>query len=254
MLLIPVIDIKDGKSVRMIEGLADKTVYYSESPLSMARLFRKENFKVLQITDLDGAYHGEMKNYELIRHITESVGIPVQLGGGIRNYDVAKKLIEDLGVYRIILATAAVDNLPLVEKLVAEYSSSKVIVSIDVRDGYLVKTRWTERTDIKGIDLALKIKAIGIQRIIYQDVSRIGTLKGPNLSGLKEMAEATGLKITAAGGIGGYPDLKKLQQLEPIGVDSAILSRALYENKFPCQAIWRNAEKNDTSLELPNVR
>jgi len=254
MLLIPVIDIKDGKSVRMIQGLADKTVYYSESPLTMARLFRKENFKVLQITDLDGAYHGEMKNYELIRHITESVGIPVQLGGGIRNYDVAKKLLEDLGVYRIILATAAVDNLPLLEKLVAEYSSSKIIVSIDVREGYFVKTRWTEKTKIKGIDLALKVKEIGVQRIIYQDVSRIGTLKGPNLSGLKEMAEATGLKITAAGGIGGYPDLKKLQQLEPIGVDSAILSRALYENKFPCQAIWRNAEKNDTSLELPNVR
>lgn len=254
LLLIPVIDIKDGKSVRMIEGLADKTLYYSDSPLTMARLFRRENFKVLQITDLDGAYYGKMKNFDLVKHITESVGIPVQLGGGIRSYEIAKQLIEELGVYRIILATAAIDNIPLVEKLLSDYSPSKIIVSIDVKNGYFVKTRWTEKTNIKGINLALQMKSLGVERIIYQDVSRIGTLQGPNLDGLKEMAEATGLKITAAGGIGGYPDLKKLQQLEPLGVDSAILSRALYENKFPCQVIWRDAEKYDTSLELPKVK
>lgn len=253
MLVIPVIDIKDGKSVRVLEGLADKTMYYSESPFTMARLFRKENAKVLHITDLDGAYYGKMKNYELIKHITENVGIPVQLGGGIRSYDIAKQLLDELGIYRLVVGTAAVDNVLLVEKLLAEYSPAKIIISIDVREGYFVKTGWTEKTNVKGVDLALKMKAMGVRRFIYQDVSRIGTLQGPNVEGLKEIAMKTGLKVTAAGGVGSYPDLKKVQELEPYGVDSVIISRAFYENKFPCQAIWREAEKNDTSLELPEV-
>lgn len=253
MLVIPVIDIKDGKSVRVLEGLADKTMYYSQSPITMARLFRKENFKVLHLTDLDGAYYGKMKNFDLIKHITESVGIPVQLGGGIRSYDIAKQLLDELGIYRLVLGTAVVDNFPLVEKLLSEYSPAKIIVSIDVRDGFFVKTGWTQITDVKGVDLALKMKAMGVQRIIYQDVSRIGTLQGPDVEGTKEIAVTTGLKVTAAGGIGSYADLKKIQVLEPFGVDSVIMSRALYENNFPCQAIWREAEKSDPSLELPEI-
>src|ERR1700674_1505400 len=101
MLVIPVIDIKNGKCVRVVEGLADKTMYYSESPLVMARLFRKENAKVIHITDLDGAYHGVRQNDNIIKKITDSVGIPVQLGGGIRSYEIAERLIKDIGVYRI---------------------------------------------------------------------------------------------------------------------------------------------------------
>src|SRR5205085_3746243 len=117
MLVIPVIDIKDGKCVRVAEGLADKTLHYSESPLMMARLFRKENAKVLHITDLDGAYHGIRRNDGEIKKITETVGIPVQLGGGIRSYAVAEKLINDLGVYRIVIGTSAIDDIELVQRL-----------------------------------------------------------------------------------------------------------------------------------------
>jgi len=253
MLVIPVIDIKQGKSVRMLEGLEDKTLYYSDSPLTMARLFRKENAKCIHITDLDGALQGNMVNYLTIKEIVKEVGIPVQLGGGVRSFEVARKLIEDLGVYRLVLGTAIVDNLSIVEQILNKFSPSKVIVGVDVRDGYFVKTGWTEKTDIKGLDLALKVKSMGVQRIIYQDVSRVGTFAGPNIEGLKEIALKTGLKVTAAGGIGGYPDLKRVQELEPLGVDSVMISRALYENKFPCQQIWRELEKVDTSLELPKV-
>jgi phosphoribosylformimino-5-aminoimidazole carboxamide ribotide isomerase len=254
MLVIPVIDIKNGKSVRMIEGLEDKTIYYSDSPLTMARLFRKENAKCLHITDLDGAFSGEMNNYETIKNIVNNIGIPVQLGGGIRTIDIARKILNELGVYRIVLGTAVVEKIHLVEKLIKDYSSSKFIVSIDVRDGFFVKTGWSEKTNVNGIDLALQMKSIGIQRIIYQDVSRVGTLSGPNVDGLKEIAEKTGLRITAAGGIGGYEDLKKVQDLEPYGVDSVMMSRAIYENRFPCQQIWREFEKMDTSLDLPKVK
>lgn len=253
MLVIPVIDIKNGKSVRMIEGLEDKTLYYSDSPLTMAQLFRKENAKCLHITDLDGALQGDMVNYNIIKEIVDKVGIPVQLGGGVRSLEIARRLIEELGIYRLVLGTAIVDNLQIIEKILNEYSHSKVVISIDVRDGYFVKTGWSEKTDIKGIDIALKVKSMGVQRIIYQDVSRVGTFAGSDIEGLKEIAVKTGMKVTAAGGIGGYPDLKKVQELEPYGVDSVMMSRALYENKFPCQQIWREIEKIDTSLELPKA-
>lgn len=252
MLVIPVIDIKNGKSVRMIEGLEDKTMHYSDSPLTMARLFRKENAKCLHITDLDGALSGEMINYKVIKEIVDTIGIPVQLGGGIRTYDSAKKILEELGVYRIVLGTAVVEKPHLVEKLLNEFSPSKIVIGIDTRNGYFVKTGWRETTGIKGIDLAVKMKSLGVYRIIYQDVARVGVLSGPDIEGLKEVSK-TGLKITAAGGIGGYEDLRKVQDLEPLGVDSVMMSRAIYENRFPCQQIWREVEKKDTSLDLPKV-
>jgi phosphoribosylformimino-5-aminoimidazole carboxamide ribotide isomerase len=254
MLVIPVIDIKDGKCVRVVEGLADKTMYYSESPLVMARLFRKENAKVIHITDLDGAYHGVRQNDDIIKKITESVGIPVQLGGGIRSYEIAERLIKDIGVYRIVIGTSAINDIQLIQRLLKDFGSSKIIISVDVRDGFVVKDGWLNTTDIKGIEFALGMKAAGVQRIIYQNISRVGSLLGPDIEGLLEMAMTAGLKITAAGGIGSYQDLKKVQDLEKFGVDSVIMGRALYENKFPCQAIWREQEIIDTSLDLPKVK
>jgi len=254
MLVIPVIDIRDGKCVRMIHGLEDKTMLYAESPLNMARLFRRENAKCLHITDLDGALSGTMRNYDVIKEIVDEIGIPVQLGGGIRTLEIARQLIEELGIYRLVLGTAAVEKPELVEKMIDTFSPSKIIASIDVRDGYFVKTGWTLKTNITALELALQMKSLGVTRIVYQDVSKVGTLAGPDTAGLKEIAVKTAMRVTAAGGIGGYADLKKIMDLEPFGVDSVMMSRAIYENKFPCQAIWREIEKKDTSLELPKVR
>ena len=173
-------------------------------------------------------------------------------GGALRTYNIAKKILEELGVYRIVLGTAVVEKPHLVEKLLKDFSPSKIVIGIDTRNGYFVKTGWRETTGIKGVDLAKKMKSLGVYRIIYQDVSRVGVLTGPDIEGLKEVSK-TGLKITAAGGIGGYEDLRKVQDLEPLGVDSVMMSRAIYENRFPCQQIWREVEKKDTSLDLPQV-
>lgn len=254
MLVIPVIDIRNGESVRMVEGLEDKTMYYSESPLNMARLFRKENAKVIHITDLDGAVSGKRKNYELIKEITESVGVPIQLGGGIRTYEIAEQLIRELGVYRIVIGTSAIDNIELIQNLVKDFGKSKIVISVDARNGFVTKDGWSNQTDIKALDFALGMKSLGVERIIYQDVTRVGSLVGPDIHSLKQIAMQTGLKVTAAGGISSYSDLRKLQELEKFGVDSIMMSRALYENKFPCQTIWRQMEKLDTSLELPKVK
>lgn len=253
MLVIPVIDIKDGKCVRVIQGLSENTEFYSESPINMAKLFRKENFKCLHITDLDGAVQGTMKNFDLIKEITGSVDIPVQLGGGIRDFETAKKIITELGVYRIVIGTAALTNKGLIEKLLKEFSPNKLVVCIDEKLNNVVIDGWINYANITPVDFAIQMGEIGVTRIIYQDVTRVGNLSGPHIPRLIEIAEKTNMKITSAGGISSFSDLKKLKEIEHLGIDSAMISRALYDNQFPCQRIWRDAESKDVSLDLPNV-
>lgn len=253
MLIIPVIDIKDGKCVRVIEGHFDTSRYYCESPVTLARLFRKENFKTLHITDLDGALDGEMKNYSIVKEISDSIDIPIQYGGGVRDLTTARKIIEDLGVYRLVIGTGALTNPDLLTELLNLYGPAKLVVCIDEKLNNVVKNGWIDYADITPLSFAKKMDEIGIQRIIYQDVTRVGNFSGPHLSRLIEIGEQTNLKITSAGGVGSYKDLKTLMGLLKYGVDSAMVSRALYENKFPCQQMWRDIETEDISLDLPSV-
>lgn len=253
MLVIPVIDIKDGKCARVFEGHNNLSQYYCESPIKVARLFRKENFKTIHITDLDGAVNGEMRNYGTIKEIVDTVDVPVQLGGGIRNFDNAKKIIEELGVYRIVLGTAAIVNPDIVEKILVNYSPSKLVVGIDEKLNNVVKNGWIDYADITPLEFAKRMDSMGVKRIVYQDVTRVGNFSGPHIHRLKEIGENTKLKITAAGGIGNFRHLKMLDELKDYGVDSVMISKAIYENNFPCQNIWRDIEREDISLDLPKV-
>ncbi len=253
MLIIPAIDIIDGKCVKKFEGLFETTEYYSESPINTVKLFRKENFKTIHITDLDGAVRGDMRNYDVIKQITKCVDIPIQLGGGIRDYDTAKKVITELGVYRIVLGTASISNPDLVKEIIKDFGASKVIIGIDEKDNKVMMDGWIHSFPSTVLDFAFLMKDLGVKRIIYQDISRVGSLQGPNLERLKEIGDKVKIKITSAGGIRDFRDLKSLQGLEGFGVDSVVVSRALYENKFPCQNIWREVERVDTSLDLPSV-
>jgi len=253
MLVIPVIDIKNGKGVRILQGLDDKTEYYQETPVKIAKLFRKENFKALHITDLDGAIEGKMKNYDIIREICHSVDIPIQLGGGIRDIETVKKMFNELGVYRVIIGTAAITNPDFIKELLDKYSASKIIIGIDEKLNNVVTNGWINYANISPLDFAKYVESFGIKRIIYQDVTRVGNCCGPFLGRIKEIAENTKLKITSAGGIGCYADLKSLMDLKLPSVDSVMISRALYENNFPCQILWRDIEKLDISLDLPGV-
>ena len=253
MLVIPSIDLEDNKCVRIFKELHETTQYYSESPVTVAKLFRKENFKTIHITDLDGVRYGEMKNYDTIKKISESVDIPIQLGGGIRNFEIAKKMFNELGVYRIVIGTGAITNPNMLTQLLKDYSSSKIIVGIDEKLNNVVTNGWINFANITPLDFAKQMESLGVSRIIYQDVTRVGNLSGPNVERLIEISENTNLKITAAGGICNYKDLKKIRDLEIKNIDSVLISRALYENKFPCQILWRDLEREDTSLELPNV-
>lgn len=254
MLAIPVIDIKEGKCFRVISGLEDETMFYCESPVKIAKLFRKENFKCIHITDLDGAVYGEMRNYPVIKEITRSVDIPVQLGGGIRDFDTAQKMINELGVYRIVIGTGAITNPDMIKKILGEFSPSKLVIGIDEKLNNVVTDGWINYADITPLDFAVYMEQLGVKRIIYQDVTRVGNFSGPFIQRLKEIADATNLKITAAGGIGNYSHLKLLIDMNVPNVDSVMISRALYENRFPCQAIWRDIERVDKSLDLPKVK
>lgn len=255
MLVIPVIDIQNGKCTRSVQGHFESSDFYSNDPVKVARLFRKENFKCIHITDLDGAVKGEMQNFPIIKEICSTLDVPVQLGGGIRDFEMAQKIIEELGVYRIVIGTAAITHPGLIERIISEYSPSKLVIGIDEKLNNVVTNGWVNYANITPLGFAKMMDGLGVKRIIYQDVTRVGNCTGPFIARLQEIAENTNnLKITSAGGIGGYSHLKMLTDMKNPKIDSVMLSKALYENKFPCQTIWRDTERVDTSLELPKVK
>lgn len=255
MLAIPVIDIHNGKCMRLIHGHYESTNFYSDNPVTVARLFRKENFKCIHITDLDGAVEGEMRNFPIIKEICKTLDVPVQLGGGIRDFETAKKIIEELGVYRIVIGTAAITDPGLITKLLDVFSPSKLVIGIDEKLNNVVTNGWINYANITPLEFAKMMDNIGVRRIIYQDVTRVGNCTGPFIERLLEIANSTrNLKITSAGGIGNYSHLKMLTDLKNPKIDSVMMSKSIYENNFPCQAIWRDTERADTSLELPKVK
>ncbi len=247
MLIYPAIDLSGGKCVRLIQGVAGTEKIYCDDPVKMAVLWRGENFKTIHAVDLDGAFGGSMKNFEVIRRMVDAVDIPIQVGGGIRTLDQCERLFT-AGVSRVVIGTMALENPDLLGELVAKYTASRIVVGIDAKNG-IVKTKgWTEDSGVTAVSLGLNMKSLGIKRIVYTDIARDGMMIGPNIDAIREMALKTGLRITASGGVSGYRDLLKLAPLEQVGVDSIIIGKALYENKFPCQALWRDVEKDLTDL------
>lgn len=238
MLVIPAIDLRDGKCVRLYQGSYQQETIYYDDPVKMAKLWRVQNARVLHVVDLDAARGGHEENRKVVRAICEELDIPVQLGGGIRTMaDIEEAL--DLGVYRVIIGTAAVRDPDLVTEAVKRYSCSRIVVGIDARDGDVRVDGWTEGSGVNAVDLAVDMEQRGVRRIVYTDISRDGTLQGPNLDGYRTLGKRLKLaRITASGGVGGYEDLIRLAELEPYRVDSVIIGRALYENRFPCQQFW----------------
>jgi phosphoribosylformimino-5-aminoimidazole carboxamide ribotide isomerase len=243
LLILPAIDIKDGRCVRLVQGVQGTEKIYSDDPVQMAILWRGENSKTLHVVDLDGAFGGKMKNLEVLQRMMKAVDIPIQIGGGIRTYDQVKQLFE-IGLYRVVLGTAAIDDPELVSRCVKDFGARKIVVGIDAKNGVVMTKGWQENTGIEAVSLALNMKSLGVCRIVYTDITRDGMLAGPNFEAIGDIAKKTGLKVTASGGVSNYQDLIKLQELEKFGVDSVIVGKALYENRFSCQALWRENEQS----------
>ena len=230
MIILPAIDIKDGKVVRLLQGRFDQVTQYGDDPLVMAKHWESLGAKYLHLVDLDGAQSGERKNAEVIKRIAKEVKIPVETGGGIRSRDVVDDYLKS-GVARVVLGTRVVqDRAFLVDVLKAW--GDRIAVSLDCSNGFIAQRGWVEMSTVKGIDLARDLVAMGLKYFIYTDIARDGAMTGPNIDGLKEMLKLAGVKIIASGGIKDIADIKALLALNSPNLYGAITGRAIYEGKL----------------------
>ncbi len=242
LLVIPSIDIKHGRTVRVVQGIPELNCKeYDSDPVEMAKIWRAENAKFLHIVDFDAAAEHSHKNLPIIKEICESVIIPVQYAGGIRGLDDVD-LIMSTGISRLVMSTIAIEKPEIFKKIFEKYGPTKISISLDIIDEQLVIKGRKIKTGIFYKDFAKKMSDVGVERFIVTDVLRNGILGGPNLIYSKEVAEITNTKVTLSGGIRNKDELMDVQNLMPLGIDSVIIGRALYENRFPCQKLWRVAE------------
>ena len=222
MIIYPAIDLRGGKCVRLLQGDYDQTTVYSDSPVEMAKKWESCGAEFLHVVDLDGARQ-EASNRAVICEIAKTLSIPVQTGGGIRTMDDVEELFSG-GISRVILGTVAVKDPDFVARATKEYGD-KIAVGIDAKDGYAAVSGWEEVSTWKAVDMALAMKKMGVCPIIYTDIATDGTLMGPNVAAMKEMAAATGIDVIASGGIG---NADHVRSLIGTGVEGVITGRALY--------------------------
>ncbi|HYF01894.1 MAG TPA: HisA/HisF-related TIM barrel protein [Patescibacteria group bacterium] len=243
LLVIPAIELRDGVCLRCIQGEPGMEQLYSAlktHPEELVKLWRRENSKTIHITDVNAIETHDLEtNVEMIAQIVRSVDIPVQLFSACATIDECEFWLEN-GIYRIILSVLPFKNGEKVTKLIQKYTPSRVVMGIRANNGNI--SGHPAFPEMKVDDCVIFARSLGFKRIVYTDVSWEGKLSGPDISVLKSIAENTGLRVTAAGGVASPEHLWALQALEPFGVDSVVIGRALYENRFPCQKIWRLAE------------
>jgi phosphoribosylformimino-5-aminoimidazole carboxamide ribotide isomerase len=223
MYIIPSIDIKDGKCVRLYQGDFERLTIYDDDPTAAARRWVEQGAQMLHVVDLDGARVGHPVNTHIILEIVQSVGVPVQVGGGLRD-EPAVLAALGLGVARVVLGTAAVQQPDLIERLVARYGD-EIAVGVDARNGIVATAGWTEQSQVTAPDLVAHMAKMGVRRVIYTDISRDGTLTEPNYAATRALVRPDGPAIIASGGVG---KLEHLRQLAEIGVEAAIVGKALY--------------------------
>jgi len=226
MLVIPAIDIKGGKCVRLVQGKMDQETVYSTNPVEVAKKWQSMGAEFLHLVDLDGAFAGEPKNSVAIEAIADAITIPFQVGGGIRDIE-AINLYLAMGASRIILGTTALEKTWFVRD-VCEQHHGQILVGIDARDGKVAIKGWEELTNKAAIELAKELEDAGVAGIIYTDISRDGMLKGPNIEGIKALAQSVKIPIIASGGVSNIEDIKRLKELESIGVVGVITGKAIY--------------------------
>jgi phosphoribosylformimino-5-aminoimidazole carboxamide ribotide isomerase len=223
MEIIPAVDIKGGKCVRLYQGDYSKETVFSEDPVAVALNWQAQGASRLHLIDLDGAASGEPLNIDIVEAIVKRVNLSVQLGGGIRDEAIVAKML-DIGVNRVILGTVAIENPDMVKRLCQKYGDA-IIVGIDARDGRVATHGWQKGTEVTALELGRSMADAGVRRLIYTDIIRDGTLTEPDFESISEMVKGVNLSIIAAGGISALDHLRKLRELR---VEGAILGRALY--------------------------
>jgi phosphoribosylformimino-5-aminoimidazole carboxamide ribotide isomerase len=230
VIIIPAIDIKDGRCVRLFQGEMDKETIYFESPLDAARHWAAEGASFIHIVDLNGAVEGRPVHTREVEAICRDTTLTVELGGGLRSVEAVKAAL-DLGVNRVVIGTAAYENAELLRSLCAKFPK-QIVVGIDARSGKVAVKGWKETTPMGAVELAKRCEADGASRIIYTDISRDGTREGVNIDETLKLARAVSISIIASGGVATLEDLRRLLPLEKEGVEGVVVGRALYAGAF----------------------
>jgi phosphoribosylformimino-5-aminoimidazole carboxamide ribotide isomerase len=248
MLILPAIDLRGGQCVRLTQGDYSREKVYDSDPIRVALEFEAQGAQYIHVVDLDGAKSGEPQNWTAIEGIAKAVGIPVEVGGGVRSLETARRLL-DYGVARVVVGTKLVEDDVLAEILFTELDS-QIVAGIDARDGKAAVAGWIQQSSISAVDLAIKMEALGARRIILTDIAQDGMLTGPNISLLLEVSRAVKIPIIQSGGIASLKDLKLLYDMEEGRPEGVIVGRAIYEGKFTVKQAVDLAESFATSERI----
>ncbi len=230
MILFPAIDLKEGLAVRLEQGDMARATIFHRDPAAQARAFERQGFEYLHIVDLDGAFAGKPVNAAAVDRILETIAIPVQLGGGIRNTATVEAWL-DKGVTRVIIGTAAVRDPPFVKQAARDYPG-KIAVGLDARDGKVAVQGWAETSELTALEIAKRFEDVGVAAIIYTDIARDGLLKGLNLDATIALAEAISIPVVASGGLASIDDIKAMLEPRAAKLEGAIAGRALYDGRL----------------------
>ena len=226
MIIIPAVDIKNGKCVRLVQGRKDDETVFSDDPAAMAEKWAHAGAELIHVVDLDGAFEKSPQNIDVVKKILDTVETPIQLGGGIRNEQTVRKYLE-MGVKRVIIGTEAINNPEWVEQTAKNFPDG-IVVGIDARNGFVAIEGWTESTRIQAVDLARRFENCGVAAINFTDIHRDGMQTGPNLEETRRLAEAINIPVVASGDVSSIKDIKNLLPLEAVGVVGVITGKALY--------------------------
>jgi phosphoribosylformimino-5-aminoimidazole carboxamide ribotide isomerase len=231
MMILPAIDLRNGRCVRLTQGRKDSTKVYDGDPVDVAKAFAASGAEMLHVVDLDGAFaEPNSVNRQVLSDIIRAVDIPIQFGGGLRSNKNVKQVLE-LGATRVVVGTVAAESTETLTEMIRLFGSRHIAVGIDAQDGRVVTHGWEQTESLSALTLAQRVKGLGVERVVYTDVARDGTLQGPNIEQTCLIAE-TGVKVTASGGVSSLQDLKKLRAVSGCGIDSVIIGKALYEGRF----------------------
>jgi len=226
MIILPAIDLKEGRCVRLEQGLMDRDTVYNDNPAAQALIWQELGGELLHIVDLDGAFAGVPKNKEAIKAIVGAINIPSELGGGMRDLPTIEAYL-DLGINRVILGTVAKENPELVKEACRKFPG-RIVVGIDAKDGLVAVRGWADVTEKKATEMAKEMEGFGVEAIIYTDIARDGMMQGPNIEATRALAEAIRIPVIASGGLSSLDDIRRLMAIEQYGVTGVITGKAIY--------------------------
>ena len=241
MIIIPAVDIKNGKCVRLLQGRMNDDTVYSDDPAAMAVKWERLGAQIIHVIDLDGAFSKSPQNVTAISELAQSVKVPIQLGGGIRNEQTVAMYLE-MGIRRVIIGTEAIKNPEFVKQICKTYPD-QIIVGIDARNGKVAIDGWTQTTQVEAVDLARAFEDCGVAAINFTDIQRDGMQTGPNLEATGQLAQAISIPVVASGGVSSIQDIKDLLALEKLGVIGVIVGKALYSGELDLKTALKLAQQ-----------